>query len=185
MKKIIVCFCIIFCSVASFAHTSKNQFHITGQIVSPMSLYAGVDLAVGQYQSIGYWNAGVSLVDRQAVSRTGSKFSYAHTVVNGEYMFRIYGTRSRMFSFYGGAGAFLGCEINDPFRRLPAGEYITSGDGQARNINFLYGVSLRVEGEVFVAKDIAMILSVRMPVNISSSYRHCLFEVGVGVRYNF
>lgn len=140
----------------------------------------GADLTYGQYLLSSYWKAGASVSTYSATFTDGQPLPYLHACAHGGWMYRLVGTRNRVFNLYGGAGAFLGYEAVDPKGLVPEeykGEDFSSG-------RFLYGVQVSLEMEIFFSRRVALILGARAPMNFSSPYGWFHYQVGGGLRLN-
>ena len=103
--------------------------------------------------------------------------SSLNVVAEGDYLFRLVGTRSRSVSLYGGAGAFIGYEAVDPLHRIPGTIQTNLSKGY-----FLYGLQAKLMAEFFVSRTVALTVDGCVPVNFSSPLRRFHFDVGVGVK---
>lgn len=167
----------IFPLYASAQRTMPGQSSIQAEVLFNGHSF-GAGAAYGQYTLSGYWTTAISFNDYRKEISTGDKFQYEHLSVKGGYMFRIAGTVKRDVNLYGGCGAFIGCELMDPFGRLPF--YIETNTNDFR---FLYGIYGGVCLEIFVSEKTALIFGVELPVNFSSVFDAVHYQAGIGCRF--
>lgn len=140
----------------------------------------GADISYGRYLLSSYWDAGVSLTNYAAEFTDGQSLPYLHVCARGDWMYRLAGTRNRVFNLYGGAGAFLGYEAVDPKGIVPE-QYKEENFVSGR---FLYGVQVSLEVEIFFSRRVALVLGARTPMNFSSPYGWFHYQVRGGLRIN-
>ena len=137
----------------------------------------GAEVIYGKYTLSGYWDAGITYNDYREKISTGDCFQYGHFAAKGGYMFRLAATKSRSVNLYGGAGAFMGCELMDPFARMPF--YIETNTNDYR---FLYGIYGKILLEVFVSEKTALTIGLALPLNFSSVFDAIHYQSGIGCR---
>lgn len=137
----------------------------------------GTEAIYAKYTLNGYWNSGISFNDYSTILDSGDKYQYEHISAKGGYMFRIVGTSKRNVNMYGGGGAFIGCELMDPFEKLPF--YIETNTNDFR---FLYGIYGEVNLEIFLAEKTALTVNISLPINFSSVFDAIHYQTGLGCR---
>jgi len=164
------------------AHYASAQRTMSGQPSLHISvLYNGpsvcADAFFSRYTLGGFWHVGVEGKQYNVPVSTGGILDYIHTVVSSGYMYRVAGTRNRLVNYYMGGRVFMGVEMVDPFRRLPA--YLSTG---LKDYSFLYGLSPRMDLEIFISRRCAFLLSVGLPINFSSRLGWFHYEAGLGFK---
>lgn len=188
MRKAIVIVISILAALPALAQrTARGQFFAEAGAAYNYAFAGSAELRFGQYLSIGYWDAGVAADNyRYRSSGSGNTFSVLHAVAEGEFMFRLVSTRTRFFNLYAGSGLFLGAEMTDPYKHLRDGEWPVGSDGKyLPKASFIFGLSPRLEAEMFIFPHTAITIYGRMPLSILSKYGVFHVETGVGVKYNF
>ena len=153
----------------------------------------GIQAEFGQYLLNGYWTGGLVLEDHLKVLEvrpTGQRFGNARVEGYGSFLFRIFGTRNRQLSVYGGGDVFLGFELLDPFKQLDEPNWnsmVKVENAKYKEYRFIYGVSPRATVEFFVMNDLAVTAGIRIPVTLNGGFKQDLVDfTGVlGMRYNF
>lgn len=142
---------------------------------------SGAQVHYGRYMLGSYWKAGLSGVHYgPAGDEYGVTGGSLHLVAEGEWMYRLLGTRNRQFNLYGGGGIFLGCE------RTGGWQDLTGDSLEAEDMYFfLYGIQPSLEAELFITRKIALVLSGSAPINFSSQQGHLHLSASAGVRVNF
>ena len=169
--------------------SSAVTLSFTGAVVAPG---LGLSADYTGYLLFGYWRAGINNTYRafraidDVTGESRGNVWWSDLTVGGDFMYRLYSGRARVFNVYAGGGVFLGIETIDPFGKAPEG--ISTGYG-AKN-TFIYGVSVGVEGEWFflsrLVPNLALSFGVRTPVKIASQIgEHFNLEAYTGLRYNF
>ena len=102
-----------------------------------------------------------------------------------EWLYRPYGTRNRKFSLYIGGDIFFGYERMDLFNQASATCRQSLYNIGYSKYKIIYGLSPRIEGELFVGQQWAILFPIRIPITFNSQVGVFGFEVGVGARYNF
>ena len=175
---------------ASAQRTSSGKAFLgIHQFVSGYAVPSGgLGLEGGQYLLHSYWKAGVRAVDwNQKVAETlddeGNPVMFDHILWNlgGSWMYRLFGSYGRRFNIYVGAGAFLGLNHYEVFRKLPdelAGEF--------PKVEFVYGAEPAVEVEIFPFRHTAVVLGVQSPFTLASSLKTDLWHLSgsLGIRIN-
>lgn len=174
-RTMLVAVFIIVPYLASAQRTMPGQSSIQAEALFNGSSF-GAETRYGKYTLSGYWEAGVTYEDYREKLSTGDRFQYGHFAAKGGYMFRLTGTKNRSVNLYGGTGAFIGCELMDPFGRLPFIETNTN------DYRFLYGIYGGIGLEVFVAGKTALTAGITLPVNFSSVFDTVHYQAGIGCR---
>ena len=167
---------------ASAQRTMNNQPCVTISYTHGFSGHgdSGVDVSFGKYRMYSLWNAGAAASLLSCSLGDAGDMRYSQTIAYGEWLWRLWCTRNRLFSIYAGAGAFLGCEEYDPFGQLP--DYIDTGLGKAA---FLYGAHAKAQVEIFVIRKMAVVLTGTLPVNFTSPTARTNANIQTGIRMNF
>lgn len=176
-KLTLVAIVVTICSVSASAQRTMNgQPALRLDAILTDSSF-GAEAVFSQYTIGGFWEAGVSA--KQYATPTSSAISISNlgVVAEGDYMFRLVGTRSRSVSLYGGAGAFMGYEAVDPFQRIPGTIQTNLNKGY-----FLYGLQAKLMAEFFVSRTVALTIDGCLPVNFSSPFGKFHYDIGVGVK---
>lgn len=173
---------IVFLSFALLSFPASAQRTMSGQPSLNISvLYNGPSVCAeaffSQYTLGGFWQVGIEGKQYNAPISTGGRLDYIHTVVSSGYMYRVAGTRNRLLNYYMGGRVFMGVEMVDPFRRLPA--YLSTG---LKDYSFLYGLSPRMDLEIFIGRRCAFLLSAGLPINFSSRLGWFHYEAGLGFK---
>ena len=173
---------IVFLSLALLSFPASAQRTMSGQPSLHVSvLYNGpsacAEAFFSQYTLGGYWQAGIEGKAYDVPISTGSRLDYIHTAVSSGYMYRVAGTRNRLLNYYMGGRVFMGVEIVDPWKTLPS--YVSTG---IKPVSFLYGISPRMELEVFFCRKCALLLTAGIPVNFSSNISWIHYEAGLGFK---
>lgn len=178
---LLIIFDLIGLSEATAQRTMRYQNLLTFEFVSPVDSRPkpGGVISYGQYTLDGLWRSDVSVRTREYPISTGGKLELITIGFEGDYMHRIFATRSRSISLYGGGGAFLGYEIYDPFGRLPQSIDIKIGDGA-----FVYGIKASMEAEIFIISRLAMVMGIDLPMTFSSAAHWLRTEGRIGLRIN-
>lgn len=123
----------------------------------------GASLCYGQYLPSSFWEAGAFAQWRSTAVNDSYTMPYMPVGVFGNWMYRLVGTRSRVFNLYTGAGVFLGWEFYDPGNDLPdfVSEDLTGG-------TFLYGINAKIQAELFFTRTAAFLFTGTAPINFSS-----------------
>lgn len=140
---------------------------------------AGAEICYGQYLLGGYWYAGGGAMWHRVVTTGRSPMSFIDMCASGGYMHRIFCTRSRNLCLYAGGGAFLGYEIYDPKGDLP-----TSISTGLPSGTFLYGITPRIEVELFMTGKLALITGCAAAINFSSPITKARPRITLGLRAN-
>ena len=182
MKRICLLFVFLCFAVTLFAQrTYEGQYELSayGFVLADQ----GAALQFGRYTHNGYWDFvaqahfydeygdGASSLDN---SNVGDWF------VGGGYMFRLLGTRERALSLYAGIDGFAGYE---KIQRWYEDGMVGSPEENASGLAF--GVSPKVELEVYPFKKLAFLVSGGAPMNFLSEKQMFRVSFGVGARYCF
>ena len=160
-----------------------NQF-VSGYAIPS----GGFGIEGGQYLVSSYWKVGVRAVDwnqkvADILDEEGNRVWFDHILWNlsGSWMYRLAGTYSRRFNLYVGAGAFLGLNQYEVFKKLPS-----ELQGEFPKVEFVYGVEPSIDIEVFPFRRVALVLGIQSPVTLSSSLKTDLWHLSgsLGVRIN-
>lgn len=141
---------------------------------------SGGEISYGQYLLKSYWKAGISGIQYPVKSDGFSQDSSVHIVAQGQWMYRLAGTRNRQLNLYGGGGVFLGCEAMGRWADLFSEEF-----EEDNRYSFLYGIRADLEAEFFLTRRTALVLGGSVPVNFSSGNGNIRWNAGAGVRINF
>lgn len=164
------------CLQASAQRTMNRQPSIRLDALVTDSSF-GADAFYSQYTLGGFWESGIRTGLYSTATSAGPSLDCLHFAVEGRYMFRLVGTRSRSVSLYGGAGAFIGYESIDPFAKFPS-----IYESKLKNGYFLYGLTTSLEAEFFVSRTVALTLTGNIPINFSSPLGMFHYEGGLGVK---
>lgn len=184
---VFVCLSGACCFPASAQRTAPGSWHVAGSWVTPFYSLGGGELSGGRYGVTDQWQAAVGAVNRQAAETgSGEMVDLLRVRAEGRWLFRVFNTRSRALNVYAGAGLFVGAELLDPSSRLsPSTESGLSNNGYSGTA-FIYGLSPRLEAELFVSEWVALYGSVSVPVCMGTRLPSVIdCEAGVGVRFNF
>ena len=179
---LIACFVLFTSSQAvSAQRTMKGQLHIGAHasISADPRVPAGGELSFGSYLLDSYITGWINVTRDYITLPTSHQLGYIPINVGADYMYRVAATRSRSINLYVGGGVFLGCELYDPFKRLPS--YIDTGFGKG---TFIYGLAPAVVSEFFIARTVALSLEARMPVSFSSQAKIIKAHIKAGIRIN-
>lgn len=146
----------------------------------------GGGVSYGQYLVSSYWKAGVGTMRQREYLRVDgivgeTPLDVWQAKAEGDFMYRLVSTRSRIFSIYGGGGLWLGAEKVDPFRTLPS-DVIVDLDGQYR---FIFGATPRLELEFFIGNHVAVLVGGRLPCAVFSQIRVVTLQADAGLRVAF
>lgn len=175
-RSILMAVFVIVPHLASAQRTMSGQSSIQAEALFNGRSF-GAEVIYGKYTLSGYWDAGITYNDYREKISTGDCFQYGHFAAKGGYMFRLAATKSRSVNLYGGAGAFMGCELMDPFARMPF--YIETNTNDYR---FLYGIYGKILLEVFVSEKTALTIGLALPLNFSSVFDAIHYQSGIGCR---
>ena len=178
------------------AETASAQRTATGkafigvnQFVSGYAIPSGgLGIEGGQYLVNSYWKAGVRAVDwnqkvADVLDEDGDRVWFDHILWNlsGSWMYRVAGSYSRRFNLYIGAGAFLGLNHYEVFKKLPS-----ELRGEFPKVEFVYGVDPELEFEIFPFRKVALVLGIQSPLTFSSSLSTDFWHLSasLGIRIN-
>lgn len=175
---------------ASAQRTANGKVFIgVNQFVSGYAMPSGgLGIEGGQYLVGSYWKVGVRAVDwnqkiADILDEDGNRVWFDHILWNlsGSWMYRLAGTYGRRLNLYIGAGAFLGINHYEAFRKLP-GEL----QGDFPKAEFVYGAEPAVDLEVFPFRRVAIVVGIQSPFTLSSSLSTDLWHLSgsLGVRIN-
>lgn len=140
---------------------------------------------VGQYLMPGYWMAGLEelrMREYLLMDDTGSlALDIWQTKLQGSFFYRLVSTRSRVLSLYAGAGAWVGLESVDPFKKLPESIVLPS----LPDHKFVFGVTPEVNVEVFMGSHFALVVGGRLPLAFLSNIRMVTAQARAGIRIAF
>lgn len=184
-----------FASVSAHAQrTSSGQLYLdftaSSSIIS-LDPSLGGGAAIGRYNLSSRWDAGIEFL----MKRDGTP--YYPVYAQASYLSRFCANRSRSAQLYGGVGVLAGAEISVPESVTPSTGYQDQEDGigvdfsQVEQMSsataqaaFIYGVIARLEVEFFIAKTVAVVGGVRMPLTFGSTHRVVNLVGNVGLRIN-
>lgn len=127
----------------------------------------------------GCWDTGAFGRSYSIPLNKSLMFDYMHVGVEGNAMFRMLSTRSRIFSMYIGGGAFIGAELADPWRRLP--DYMSLETDKTK---FLYGIQASAEMDLYILKRLSVGIRGTVPINFSSGFGWFHWETGLVLRFD-
>ena len=163
-------------------HFMKNLFP------SASAKVMGGEAYYGQYFSSFYWQAGAQFT-------AGTKEVPVNCFnVSGGAMYRVFGTRSRMFSMYVGGNALVGVDFtsgNDAFKEVVSSDSgsvtipVDDGDEKKYGTGFVYGIEPRLELEFFPFKTLAIVGGAALPVKFKTQQDIVTGRFYVGARLNF
>ena len=196
MKRFLFGFITSILLVYMGAITASAQRTAPGKVFIGLDQYAsgysipsgGAGIEAGQYLISSYWKAGIRAVDwnQKYASSAGADagpqwFDHILWNLSGSWMYRLAGTYSRRFNLYVGAGAFLGLNQYEVFKKLPS-----ELQGEFPKVEFVYGVEPSIDIEVFPFRRVALVLGIQSPVTLSSSLKTDLWHLSgsLGVRIN-
>ena len=161
--------------------TMRDQDLLTAQTQTPCTAarYFGGSVSWGRYTLDAFWKASASVVPRGVQLSTGHTMDLVSLRAGAAYMHRLASVRSRVFSLYGGGGAFIGYELYDPASRLPGNISTGLGDGA-----FIYGIDPGIEAEVFLGRRLAFTAGCTMPLTFGSATRWIRVNATAGLRLN-
>ncbi len=161
------------------AHFMKNLFP------SASTKVMGGEAYYGQYFSSFYWQAGAQFT-------AGTKETPVNCFnLSGGAMYRLFGTRSRMFSMYVGGNALVGVDFASG---LDAVKEVVSSDNGSVDVEedektygtgFVYGIEPRFELEFFPFKTMALVAGAALPVKFKTQQDVVTGRFYVGARLNF
>ena len=108
-------------------------------------------------------------------------FDHIQWSLGGSWMYRLFGSYGRRFNVYVGAGACLGLNHYEVFRKLP--EELSA---EFPKVEFIYGAEPALEIEVFPLRRTAVVLGVQSPITLASSLKTDLWHLSasIGIRIN-
>lgn len=171
--------CTIFSADAQRTMKGQHAIGVEAAGYIPNLGNLGVNLNYSQYLLSAYWMIDAFVGSNQINVTGGIPMNFIEYALGGGYMYRLLATRSRSISLYAGGGAFIGYELYDPMKKLPA-----SIDTELPTGNFLYGVSPRIEAEFFVIRQLAITVGTVAMVNFSSPLVMFRPQLRLGLRYD-
>lgn len=184
--------------LASFSadaqRTSTDQLYLdftaSSSIISSDPSLGG-SISIGKYNLSSRWDAGVE----SFMKRDGTP--YFPVYAQASYLLRFCANRSRSAQLYGGLGALAGAELSVPASLTPSTGYQDNENGigvdfsQVEQVKsgtmtaaFIYGFSLRLEAEFFIARQVALVGSLRMPLTFGSAHKVFNLIGNAGIRIN-
>ena len=139
----------------AYAQRTMDRQDMIGLCATSTSAYlpdTGMKACWGRYGLTHHYGAWAGFIQDRVPLSSGGELEYIHLAAGGDFHYRILSTRSRSFCLYGGGGAFLGMELNDPRKRKP--EHIEAGARE--HDHFLYGCRADVEMEVYLLPKAAL-----------------------------
>ena len=190
MRKVFILSIGIFCVTSIFfqgraQRTAYGTVEVHGSILTTLSSLGG-EIGAGQYFQRSRVGGGVSFTNRMIRETThNEKVNFERITGFAEWLYRPYGTRNRKFSLYIGGDIFFGYERMDLFNQASATCRQSLYNIGYSKYKIIYGLSPRIEGELFVGQQWAILFPIRIPITFNSQVGVFGFEVGVGARYNF
>ena len=162
--------------------TMRGEDMIEARAVSGAAdrFLSGGEIYYGQYLLKSYWKAGISAVQYPVRTDMFLQDSCVHIVAQGQWMYRLAGTRNRQLNLYGGGGVFLGCEAAGGWDGL-----FSDRPAEEGRFSFLYGLRADLEAEFFITRRTALVVGGSLPVNFSSGNGNIRWNAGAGFRINF
>ena len=158
---------------------------------------SGIQVTGGKYLLNAYLKGGLGVWKYRPVQPDAQK-DYTDVALTCEYMYRLFGSYSRMLNLYAGGGAFLGYtskSINyHPEELEPAEGEGASAASTARRNTFLSGIAASLELEFFLTRSMALVGSMNgiIPITGDSTQRWIDLTTinfhlmpSFGLRYNF
>ena len=189
MRKFLILSASIFCLSAIFftaqaQRTAYGTAEVHGTVNTTFSSFGG-EIGAGQYFQRSRVGGGVSFTNRIIKETThNEKVNFIRAEGFAEWLYRPYATRSRTFCLYVGGDVFLGYERMDLFNQNTESCRQSLYNVGYTKHKIIYGFSPRIEGEIFVHNNIAIIIPIRVPLTFNSQLSIFGCEVGDGVRYN-
>ena len=179
LAVVLTAFC--FCHMGYAQRTMRDQNLLTASMQTPCTGIKdfGASVSYGRYTLDAFWKASASVVPRGVQLSTGHTMDLISLRAGAAYMHRLASVRSRVFSLYGGGGAFIGYELYDPASRLPGNISTGLGDGA-----FIYGIDPGIEAEVFLSRRLAFTAGCTMPLTFGSATRWIRVNATAGLRLN-
>lgn len=173
------------CVSASAQRTARAQFFIDARgVVSFPEFTFGASLGMGQYRSLFYWDAGLSLLSDRVYFSNGKSAPFVDYLAGGGASWRALSSRTRGVSLYLGGQGFLGAEVYDPAGVLSPAEKTLVDGSVFSGARFVYGLKPQVTLEGFVWNRLAVVLSASMPLVFNSRVSVVRGAVSLGLRYN-
>ena len=178
MKRfsLVVGLVIISCASASAQRTMVGQNAVRLACLRTDSAF-GAEAFFSRYTLLGYWEVGVSGRDYARMTTADVSLNYMNVAAEGDYLFRLAGSRNRALSLYGGGGVFLGYEAIDPAGNLPHNITTSLASGY-----FLYGIAAKLTAEVFISPRVALDFSGSVPLNFNSPLGIFHWDAGIGLK---
>ena len=138
------------------------------------------EVSLGSYTSSGIWEIGVDgNLGQVSLFPTEVKLQFLQTTLGASYLHRLLSTRSRSVSLYGGGGVLAGLESLDPFGLLPSQVELNMG-----RYNFLGGVFIEGQVELFLSRKTAILLGLKIPGYFTSKVQYFAPVGKIGLRVN-
>lgn len=192
LVKVLVCLSFMALTIPQDASAQRTAYGEKQLSVSANWTISslGAEAYYGEYLLYGYWFAGANFNDRFELDGPSQEnIHFPRMQAFGGYMGRLYGSRSRSFNLYAGGDVFLGMEVLDMYKTLTAPTMKALLENGLSETRFIYGVALRLESEAFLSPALAVTPRIRIPfclgTNMSVMDAYTLFEIGVGLKYNF
>lgn len=150
----------------------------------------GAEVWYGQYLDVMFWQAGLQYMPGYVKDSEHS--APGCFTLSGGAMYRLFGTRSRIFNGYVGGHALFGAEFKDGQKAIA--DLIVDDSGHISTEEtedpgyktaIVYGVEPRFEVEFFPLKSVALVGGVSVPVKIQTQKDVVSARGYVGVRINF
>jgi len=179
---------------AGAQRTMRSQWYATALGTATLSPSAGshpgFGIEAGRYTVSARWAGGIRCI--VPAGEAAGSFT-----ASGSWLYRIAATRSRSLSLYGGAGAFIGIDFDDA---LGAAEEVIRDDtasgtssswtkeeaeAASPHSGFTYGLEPSLEAELFLARKVALVGAVSLPVRLATRQETLSLRGSAGIRINF
>lgn len=175
----------LFCMSAHAQRTAYGERMLSVKGAWTISSLGG-ELQYGQYLMNGFWFGGLNLSNRvEKDEPTSERVHFPRLQLNGGYMFRLFGSRTRAINIYGGGDAFIGVEMFDFWKILTSPTRLSFLETGFSEYRFIYGVAPRAEAEFFVFPSVALLVNARIPICFNTKFEILGWELGGGVKINF
>ena len=173
----LVALMVLFCLPSYAQRTMEGRPFVGADCVWSGGI--GARIHAGEYLRHSLWDVTAGMRSCSKMISTGDRLDFIDITAGASWQRRLLSLRSRALSLYGGAGAFLGCEVYDPWRTLPATVDLGFGRGA-----FIYGASASLSAEVFLTRRCAFVLSGALPLVFPSHAGILRWEVCAGLRHD-
>lgn len=185
-KSIIIALFLLASTLSAHAQrTAVGMNQISATVNTSLSSFGG-EVLYGRYLSYGYWFGNASFVDRaERDAQLSDIMHHQRFQAGGGYMARLYGTKTRSLSLYGGGDVFIGAEMLDVFKSTSPVTRQSFYSAGFTDFRFIYGLSARLEAEYFPINNLAIVGLIRAPICLNTRFSVLGLELGVGARINF